>query len=124
MTDAEWRVVRAALPVPAWLEGRGGQPEAYCHREMVDAVRFLVDNGIKWRAMPADFPAWTCVYAFFRRWRDQGLAGEFHDRLRARCRIAEGRAVEPTAGNIDAQSVKAAAAGGRVDRGRRRVGGP
>ena len=24
MTEAEWRVVRAALPVPAWLEGRGG----------------------------------------------------------------------------------------------------
>ncbi|WP_245599828.1 transposase [Embleya scabrispora] len=116
-TDAEWRVVRAALPVPAWLEGRGGQPEAYCHREMVDAVRFLVDNGIKWRAMPADFPVWTCVYAFFRRWRDQGLAGEFHDRLRARCRIAEGRAVEPTAGNIDAHSVKAAASVRSATRG-------
>jgi hypothetical protein len=29
MTDAEWAVVRDALPVPAWLEGRGGQPEGY-----------------------------------------------------------------------------------------------
>ncbi|KUJ64014.1 hypothetical protein ACZ90_63625 [Streptomyces albus subsp. albus] len=27
MTDAEWAVVRDAMPVPAWLEGRGGQPE-------------------------------------------------------------------------------------------------
>ncbi|MFE5374427.1 hypothetical protein [Streptomyces mirabilis] len=26
MTEAEWRVVRAVLPVPAWLEGRGGIP--------------------------------------------------------------------------------------------------
>ncbi|MGW1882412.1 hypothetical protein [Streptomyces sp. NPDC001970] len=25
---------------------------------------YLVDNGIKWRAMPADFPAWDQVYAF------------------------------------------------------------
>nr|WSW49918.1 transposase [Streptomyces sp. NBC_01001] len=33
----------------------------------------LFDNGIKWRAIPADFPAWTAVYAFFRRWRRQGL---------------------------------------------------
>lgn len=42
MTDAEWAVVRELLPVPGWLEGRGGQPEAYCHRQMVDAVRYLV----------------------------------------------------------------------------------
>src|SRR4051794_35185795 len=53
MTDAEWQVVRAALPVPAWLEGRGGQPEAYCHRQMIDAMRYLADNGVKWRALPA-----------------------------------------------------------------------
>ncbi|WP_425557897.1 transposase, partial [Kitasatospora cystarginea] len=31
-------------------------PEAYCHRTMLDAIHYLVDNGIKWRAMPADFP--------------------------------------------------------------------
>jgi hypothetical protein len=36
MTDAEWAVVRASLPVPGWLEGRGGQPEGYCHRQMID----------------------------------------------------------------------------------------
>lgn len=27
MTDAEWAVVRDAMPVPPWLEGRGGQPD-------------------------------------------------------------------------------------------------
>lgn len=41
MSDAEWTVVREAMPVPGWLEGRGGQPESYCHRQMVDAVRHL-----------------------------------------------------------------------------------
>jgi hypothetical protein len=39
MTDAEWAVVRGAMPMPAWLEGRGGQPEGYCHRVMLDAIR-------------------------------------------------------------------------------------
>ncbi|MFD4908990.1 transposase [Kitasatospora purpeofusca] len=39
------------------MEGRGGQPEGYCHRQMVDAVHYLVAGGITWRAMPADFPA-------------------------------------------------------------------
>ncbi|WEO93230.1 transposase [Streptomyces sp. FXJ1.172] len=33
---------------------------------MLDAIRYVTDNGIKWRSMPADFPAWDRVYAFFR----------------------------------------------------------
>ncbi|MER7541021.1 IS5 family transposase [Streptomyces sp. NPDC097704] len=101
--------MRDAMPVPAWLEGRGGQPEGYCHRQMVDAVRYLVAGGVTWRAMPTDFPEWDRVYAFFRRWRDTGLVTEFHDRLRDRVRQAVGRDREPTAGIIDAQLVKAAA---------------
>lgn len=44
VTDAEWAVVGAAMPVPGWREGRGGQPESYCHRQMMDTVRYLVDN--------------------------------------------------------------------------------
>ncbi|MDR6981341.1 transposase [Streptomyces sp. 3330] len=117
MTDAEWAVVRPLLPVPGWLRGRGGQPEAYCHRAILDAIRYLVDNGIKWRAMPTDFPPWDRVYAFFRRWRDHLLVKEFHDRLRARVREKLGRGVEPTAGVIDSQSVKADAVVGADSRG-------
>ncbi|MFJ3794636.1 IS5 family transposase [Kitasatospora sp. NPDC090091] len=117
MTDAEWAVVRDALPVPGWLEGRGGQPEGYCHRQMVDAVRYLVAGGITWRSMPADFPAWDRVYAFFRRWRDKGLVAEFHDRLRDRVREAASRDREPTAGIIDSQSVKGAASVPAATRG-------
>lgn len=129
MTDGEWAEVRAVMPVPGWLEGRGGQPESYCHRQMVDAMRFLVDNGIKWRAMPMDFPAWDRVYAFFRRWRDKGLVKEFHERLRGKVRQAADRDPEPSAGIIDAQSVKAAASvpassrgfdGGKKINGRKR----
>ncbi|MFJ2746375.1 IS5 family transposase [Streptomyces sp. NPDC087440] len=129
ITDEQWAVVREALPVPAWLEGRGGQPEGYCHRQMLDAVFYVTDNGIKWRALPADFPPWDRVYAYFRRWRDQGLAREFHDRLRGKVRESEGRSAEPTAAIIDSQSVKAAACvpaatrgydGGKKINGRRR----
>jgi transposase len=117
MTDEEWAEVRAVLPVPGWLEGRGGRLEGYCHRQMVDAIRYLVAGGITWRAMPGDFPAWDRVYVFWRRWRDQGWARELHDRLRDRVREAEGRDAEPTAGVVDAQSVKAAASVPTASRG-------
>ena len=129
MSDAEWAVVREALPVPGWLRGKGGQPEGYCHRQMIDAIRYLVDNGIKWRSMPVDFPCWKRVYAFFSRWRDNKLIKEFHDRLRDRTRAHAGRNAEPSAAIIDAQSVKAAANvpaasrgfdGGKLINGRRR----
>ncbi|MEU9444352.1 transposase [Streptomyces sp. NPDC048304] len=95
MTDAEWAAIRPLLPVPAWLQGRGGQPEGYCHRQLLDAIRYLVAGGISWRAMPVDFPDWGRVYAFFRRWREHGLITEFHDRLRGKVREREGREAEP-----------------------------
>ncbi|MFD7026499.1 IS5 family transposase [Streptomyces sp. NPDC059917] len=117
MTDSEWAVVRPLLPVPGWMRGRGGQPEAYCHRAILDAIRYLVDNGIKWRAMPADFPPWDRVYSFFRRWRDHLLIHEFHDRLREEVRQKAGQGAEPTAGVIDSQSVKADAVVGADSRG-------
>ncbi|MFF8975178.1 IS5 family transposase [Streptomyces sp. NPDC014995] len=117
MSDAEWALVRDLLPVPGWLAGRGGRPEGYCHRQMIDAVRHLVDNGTKWRAMPADFPPWPRVYAFFARWRDAGLIAELHDRLRQAIRWAEGRHEEPSAAVIDSQSVKADATVAHTSRG-------
>ncbi|MFG2846056.1 IS5 family transposase [Kitasatospora sp. NPDC048296] len=109
MTDAEWVAVRDLLPVPAWMGGRGGRPEGYCHRQILDAIRYLVDNGVKWAALPVDFPPYKRVHAFFTRWRDTGLLTEFHDRMRAAVRTAQGRDPEPTAAVIDSQSVKAAA---------------
>ena len=117
MSDAEWAVVRDAMPVPAWLEGRGGQPEGYCHRQMIDAVRYLVTGGITWRAMPADFPVWDRVYAFAKRWRVKGLLTELHDRLRGQVREDAGRDPEPTAAIIDSQSVKADATVPATSRG-------
>ncbi|WP_364703352.1 IS5 family transposase [Streptomyces ossamyceticus] len=106
LTDAEWHVVRPLLPVPAWLNGQGGRPEGFCHRPMLDAVRYLVAEGVRWARLPADFPTWRAVYRFFRRWRDNGLVKELYDRLRARLRELAGRKKEPTAAIIDSQSVK------------------
>ncbi|MFD8799678.1 transposase [Streptomyces atroolivaceus] len=67
--------------------------------------------------MRSDFPAWARVHAFFRRWREHGLITEFHDRLRGTVSEREGREAEPTAGNIDAQSVRAAATVPAASRG-------
>ena len=64
--------------------------------------------GVEWRALPADFPPWQAVYAFFERWAARGLPQRVVDRLRGQLRVGAGRAELPTAAVIDSQSVKAA----------------
>ncbi|MFF4837714.1 transposase [Streptomyces sp. NPDC001315] len=107
MTDAQWAVVRDVMPVPAWLGAGAGSRRLLPPRDA--GCDLLRDRQRQWRSMPADFPAWDRVHAFFRRWRERGLVKEFHDRLRGRPREAEGRKAEPTAAIIDSQSVKGAA---------------
>jgi transposase len=84
---------------------------------MIDAMLYVDDNGITWRALSADYPDWMAAYRFFRRWRDQGLPAVSHDRLRRACRVAAGRGPEPSAAVIDSQSLRAAETVGAAGRG-------
>jgi transposase len=117
MSDEEWQVIKPLMPWPAWLHGNGGRPEKYCRRLIMDAIRYVVDNGCKWRNLPADFLVpWRTVHAIFTRWWQDGDLYALHNDLREQIRIAEGREPEPSAGIIDSQSLRAAetvAAGSR-----------
>ena len=117
MTDTEWAVTEPALPPPAWALGNGGRPGEYCRRDIVDGIRYLVKEGIQWRAMPADLPHWRTVYGYADGWQKTGQTGHMHDELRRQVRIAAGRKPEPTAAVIDSQSVKAAETVGKGSRG-------
>jgi transposase len=117
MTDAEWAVTEPALPPPAWAQGKGGRPGEYCRRDIVDAIRYLVKEGIQWRAMPADLPHWRTVYGYADGWQKTGATERMHDELRRQVRIAADRNPEPTAAVIDSQSVRAAETVGKDSRG-------
>ena len=116
-TDVQWALIDPLLPDPAWLGGQGGRRETHCRRAIVDAIFYLVDNGIKWRALPIDFPPWSTVYNYFAAWQAAGVTQDLLDELRERVRLAEGRTAEPTAAIVDSQSVKAAETVGRERRG-------
>src|SRR6516165_9540953 len=102
----------------AGVEGRQGRPAGGAlppgHR---DAIRYLVKEGIQWRAMPCDFPPFGTVYDVLDRWEKSGATEMIHDELRRQCRIAAGHAPKPTAAIIDSQSVKAAETVARPGRG-------
>jgi transposase len=116
MTGAQWAAIEAVLPPAASQIGRG-RPEAHARRLILDAVFYLVAEGIRWRALPKDFPPWQTVYGFFTRWRDDGTWQRVHDALRDQVRLLEGREPLPTAAVIDSQSVKAAETVGAARRG-------
>lgn len=66
-TSAEWALIEPLLPEPACETSRGGRPQKHPRREIVDAIRYVVDTGCKWRALPADFPPWRTVWGFMAR---------------------------------------------------------
>jgi transposase len=117
MTDGEWGIVEPLMPWPAWLDGNGGRPEEYCRRQVADAIGYVVDNGVKWRNLPADFPPWRTVHAVFARWYGDGDIDAVHSDLRAKVRRSAGRQAEPSAAIIDSQSLRAAETVGVDTRG-------
>jgi transposase len=117
MSHAEWAVTEPTLPAPAWKQGKGGRPAGHCRRDIVDAIRYLVKEGICWRAMPADFPPWPTCYDVLDGWQISGATEAMHHKLRRQCRLAAGRKPEPSAAIIDSQSVKGAETVSRQSRG-------
>jgi transposase len=118
LTDAQWEVLRPeAEQVMADLRRASGRPMVHDLRAMLDAIGYVVRNGIEWRALPVDFPPWEAVYAFFQRWSQRGLPQRLVDRLRRRLRVGLGRDAQPSAAIVDSQSVKGAEVVGAASRG-------
>jgi transposase len=110
LTDEQWELLRPLLP-----EAKpGGRPRSVDLREVVNAMLYLLRSGCAWRLLPHEFPPWGTVWAYFRRWRDDGTLDRIHDELRGRVREADGRDRQPSAGVVDSQSVKTAEKGGRA----------
>jgi transposase len=116
-TDGQWAVIDPLLPDPGWLAGKGGRREVHCRRTIVDAIFYVVDNGIKWRSLPSDFPPWSTVYNYFAAWEAAGMTQNMLDCLRDRVRLRAGRSAAPSAAVIDSASVKAAETVGKPSRG-------
>lgn len=116
-TNAEWALIEPLLPQPACETSRGGRPERHPRREIVDAIRYVVDTGCKWRALPADFPPWRTVWGFMARWAAAGVVGQIRDQLAGRIRREMGKGPRAVATVIDSQSVKAAETVGKDSRG-------
>lgn len=102
LSDAQWIIVAPLIP-PA---KPGGRPRKTDMREVVNAIWYVLDNGIKWRSLPHDFPIWQTVYHYFCQWRRDAVWEHINHQLREVVRLTEGREASPSAGVMDSQSVK------------------
>lgn len=87
----------------------GGRPRAVDIWEVLNAIFYVLVEGVRWRALPGDFPAWQTVYTYFRNWRQDGTWVKIHDYLREWTRMEQNRHRSPSEAIIDSQSVKSAA---------------
>ncbi|WP_405968989.1 IS5 family transposase [Streptomyces sp. NBC_00988] len=117
-SDVEWALLGRLLPTPACQTPKGGAPEKWPRRRVVDSIRYITDNGAKWRALPADFGIpWRTVFGYFARWAKVGALKRILDQLRRRLRLRRRRCAWPVRVIVDSQSVKGAETVSNATRG-------
>jgi len=109
LSDEEWQQIEPLLPP----EKPVGKLREVAMREVLNAIFYRADNGIKWRNLPSDFPAWQTVYGYFRLWVRLDIWEQINAVLVQQVRLREGREREPSLAIIDSQSVKLGQKGGR-----------
>lgn len=106
-----------ARPEAGWTGSHGRPAREASPREIVNAIRYVVDIGCTWRALPADLPPWRTVWGFMARWAAAGITGRIRDALAGRIRREMGKGSRAVATVMDSQSVEAAETVGNASRG-------
>ena len=107
LTDEQFALVEPLLPRPKKM----GRPPADL-RAVLNAILYLVRTGCQWRLLPHDFPPWSTVHTWYRRWRRDGTWERINEVLRQQVRSAAGRDPSPRSSAADSQSVKTTPQGG------------
>src|SRR5690606_6762049 len=101
LTDEQFALIEPFLPRPKAM----GRPPADL-RAVLTAILYLVRTGCQWRMLPHDFPPWSTVHTWYRRWRNEGTWEKIQEALHRQVRWHSGRHPSPRASAADSQSVK------------------
>lgn len=65
LSEEQLELIKESLPVP-----RGG--ERIDHLRVLNAFLYRLENGCKWRRLPAHFGPWHTIYTRWKRWGENG----------------------------------------------------
>jgi transposase len=102
VTDNEWAFVAPYLT----LMTEEAPQRTHSLREVFNGLRWLVRAGAPWRMLPNDLPPWPVVYQQTQRWLRAQVFVALVEDLRALLRLAEGRALSPSAAIFDSRTLQ------------------
>lgn len=106
LSDEEWELIADLLDPRR--RSKMGRPRKHDRRLIADAIFYVAATGCQWRHLPDKYPPFTTVHGYHVTWSRDGTWERVGDRLRTMVRLTEGRDPEPSAGIIDARSVRGA----------------
>lgn len=109
LSDQQWLRIQPLLPA----EKPGGRHRSVDLRQIVNAIFYMNKTGCSWEMLPKDFPPYSTVYYYHRRWQKQGTWYKINQVLREQVRKGFSKNTKPTAAAIDSQSVKTTEKRGR-----------
>ena len=104
LTQEQWELIAELFPAAK----TGGRPRTTVILAVLNAILYVLCQGCTWRALPGDFPSWSTVYGYFRRWQKDGTWVKVHDKLYQWVRVSAGREPSPSEVAVDSQSVETA----------------
>jgi transposase len=69
LTDEQWARLAPLLPPEKPATGRPAKP----HREVVEAIGWVLRTGAAWRDLPPEYGPWQTAASRFYRWGERGV---------------------------------------------------
>jgi putative transposase len=115
LTDEQWNLIVHLLPTekPA---GTRGRKRIYSNRELVNGILYHLRVGGAWRTLPHDLSHWNSLYAYFRRWSEDGTLDRLQEDLRTQVRRQAGKEPTPSVVILDSETIKTTDKGGHQSR--------
>ncbi len=67
-----WDLIRDLFEPPPTVRTLVGRPRKWTHRQVVEAIIYVVVTGCQWRQLPERYPHWNTVHRYHLRWCRDG----------------------------------------------------